>query len=924
MRARDDGRQFLAGGDAGGWQALNADQRGWDARSGKPSLTVDEAAAYLTRAGLSWSGALGQAAVVNFAFRATSGPLPLDVSGFSQFTAAQIQATLLALQSWSDVAQITFVRQGGAGYSDNAALLFGNYADGADGAAAFASLPGSTAAGDAAGDVWVNSSLSYNATPQLWGYGQLTLVHEIGHAIGLLHPGDYNAQPGVEITYQQHAEYYEDSGQYTVMSYFSEQRTDAGFGSGRYAAAPLLDDIAAAQRLYGANMTTRTGDTVYGFNSNADRPWFTATAGQVAPVFAVWDAGGSDTLDFSGYGDRQVIDLRQGGFSDIGGLRGNVAIAVGAVIENAVGGSGDDRMFGNSADNRLTPGGGQNYVNGGLGSDTVVFSGRMADYTISWRGNEGFVSGAEGAFTLVNVEFLAFSDRTASAHPRGGLDVSGDITDDLMLGSEFGDYLSGSDGDDEIFGLAGGDQLVGGRGNDLVDGGADNDHIYASLGDDELRGGEGVDRLDVGMALAGVVIDLAAGTLTGGGLGDDRISGFEGITGSRFTDLIRGDAADNDINGFGDADVLYGEAGDDTLRGSWEEAGGAPDLIKGAGQANRSLARAISLDDHFDRLAHEGVPQEFQPHATVHATTHGGFEFYAFTAGANAHVVFDIDGASFDTVLRVFDANGTVLAASDDGTYTGDGGPRTDSYFSHRFAEAGVYYVQVGRYLSGSGPTLRSDAPPAGETYTLHVVAPGHAVQPTYAQGSELHGGVGDDVLWADVGDDVLDGGSGDDMIYAQSGRDVIRGGDGWDVLHLRDFAADLRLVRLDEDEFLLKGADGADRISGVEIIHFGDGATLDLARLHAGDGRGWGSGVSVAELIAWQGGGADAPQVQPPAVDKPLVEGWDQPQVMPPGLEPLFEPPPPGGWPRTVADAELILPGGAPGWADHRDALLV
>ena len=671
------------------------------------------------------------------------------------------------------MAGLTLVRQNdGSGYSDSATILFGNYSSGAEGAAAFAYLPGSAAPTSEEGDVWVNASLSYNANPLMGGYGQLALVHEIGHALGLLHPADYDAAAGVDITYAAHATYYEDSNQYTVMSYFSESATGAGFGTGRYASAPLLDDIAAAQRLYGANMSTRTGDTVYGFNSTADRAWFSASGTGPAPVFAVWDAGGIDTLDFSGYSTRQLIDLRQGAFSNVGNGGGNVSIALGAVIENAIGGAGDDTINGNSANNRMTPGAGRNQVDGGLGIDTLVFSGVRSAYTINWSDQEGFITGPEGSTSFENVEFLEFSDMTVTAPPLvGGLDATGDMTNDRIDGTEFLDNLFGGGGDDVIHGYGDVDQLAGGRGNDLVDGGAGNDLIYIDQGNDDLFGGEGIDVLSADLALSGMQIDFQLGTISGGGMGVDRVSGFERVVGSRFNDLIVGGDEDNYLQGFGGIDTLRGGGGNDELIASYALTGGGPDVIKAAGQANSAIASAISLDDAFDRLERQDIFNSFaNPHATVVATSHGGLEYYAFTVGANVTASFDIDGAAFDSTLRIFDAAGVELASNDDFKPTGDGGSGTDSYLNFRFTTAGVYYVQVGQYAPAGGTGFGTAPPAAGLGYTLHVTVPGHAVQPTYNQGSELHGDAGNDILRTSLGNDYLDGGSGlDTAIFTEA-----------------------------------------------------------------------------------------------------------------------------------------------------------
>jgi serralysin len=149
---------------------VNADSR-VGVVAGKDSLTVSAAALQLLRSEPGWSNAFNVGATVSYAFRATAPTtMPADTAGFSQFNAAQIAQAEKALQAWSDVANVTFVRVGSGSsadtaYSNNAAILFGNYSSGQDGAAAFAYYPGNATPSNKSGDVWINSSLSYNASP---------------------------------------------------------------------------------------------------------------------------------------------------------------------------------------------------------------------------------------------------------------------------------------------------------------------------------------------------------------------------------------------------------------------------------------------------------------------------------------------------------------------------------------------------------------------------------------------------------------------------------------------------------------------------------------------------------------------------------------------------------------------------------------
>src|SRR6218665_861749 len=280
-----------------------------NAPNGKPIFTLDQIINQLTTADIAWVGGAGNptpragVGTITFAFFDTASQVySSERSEFSPMTTAQRQAVRDAFAIWGDYINLKFVE----GTVATADINLGNLDTTDDYYGAYANYPGFS---NIAGDIWVNMIGGNYTQVGLGGAGFRTLLHEMGHALGLSHPGAYNATEGQTLTYEADAEYYQDSYEYTIMSYFGSSNTGA-IRSG-FAATPLAHDIAAMQSLYGVNLETRTGDTVYGFNSNADRPAFNFSL-NANPVVAIWDAGGQDTLDFSGWSQPSRIDLASG------------------------------------------------------------------------------------------------------------------------------------------------------------------------------------------------------------------------------------------------------------------------------------------------------------------------------------------------------------------------------------------------------------------------------------------------------------------------------------------------------------------------------------------------------------------------------------------------------------------------------------
>jgi hypothetical protein len=338
-------------------------------------------------------------------------------------TTAEAQLAQSALEAWHEVTNITFVQTTGAANItyNHAGSLTAFETDSYNNSGIM-----SSATVDISADWITTDGGAYDGKTGIDSYGYQTYIHETGHALGLGHQGPYNGS----ASYSTDAIFANDTWQYSVMSYFSEPNYNGG--SYRYVVTPQMADIYAVDSIYGA-ATTRSGNTVYGFHDTAGSI-YDFTAYSQAPALTIYDSGGTNTLDCSGYSVAQTIDLHPGSFSSVGGLVHNIGIATTTVIQIAIGGSGNDTLIANdlgctleggAGNDTLTGGSGNDVLVGGSGNDTIdggggindaVFSGVRLGYVITALGGGVVrVSGSDGTDTLTNIEYLVFNDQTVAA-----------------------------------------------------------------------------------------------------------------------------------------------------------------------------------------------------------------------------------------------------------------------------------------------------------------------------------------------------------------------------------------------------------------------------------------------------------------------------------------------------------------------------
>jgi serralysin len=357
----------------------------------------------------------------------------------SAFTAVQQGATARALGEWSNVANLHFSSSADNATSAGTIRLGFSASYSWGNSAGTTYLPNSYASG---GDVWLDpyatdgrggavTGTFANSGFQDGSYAFFTLLHELGHALGLKHPFDSSTDGGGQSIDGTSSSGW-DARVFTVMSYATlADHTDA-IGFTFNPTTPMLLDIEAMQALYGANYTYNAGDTVYTFNDNAGQFYFQT----------IWDGGGTNTIAYSGT-HPVTLDLRDGNGSSIGNTVyaytatnltayavKNVWIAYGTKIQVAdlsasnaaftinandygdtlVCGAGNGTVHGGNGGDTVVVGSGAETITCGTGADTVVFGLARASYSISYSAGVFHVSGPSGSETISGAETFKFSD----------------------------------------------------------------------------------------------------------------------------------------------------------------------------------------------------------------------------------------------------------------------------------------------------------------------------------------------------------------------------------------------------------------------------------------------------------------------------------------------------------------------------------
>jgi Ca2+-binding RTX toxin-like protein len=716
---------------------------------------------------------------------ATGGETFNDTTASRSWAANEITAAMAAMATFSAVTSLTFTQvlsSVGATFIMSLAELEPNV------------LGQFSSTGTGGFGVFDPTNSSWSAAQLLpGGEGFVTIMHEVGHGLGMAHPHDNGGfdpddsseiMEGVTTAFDDGGTYGLNTGYATIMTYNTTNELTPG-----------TFDIALMQQKYGVNTTTNSGDNVYTI------PTISVGAGSPA---VIWDTGGIDTISFGGTGDAR-IDLRTAtlrnelegaGFQSVArGSNGaeikGFVIAHGVVIENATGGGGVDVLTGNAAANVLTGNDGNDSLKGLEGADTLLGGGGtdFIQYDLDPAGisvnllTQIAIDGWGTTDTLGSIESVEgsrFNDTIIGgtggplgvSNLSGGdgddyiednstiqADLAGGAGNDRIIGGVVRAFISGGFGDDYLTGGDGGNFFIdGGDGNDLVSGGARDETLYGGSTNDT-----GIDTVTYENATAGVVVSLAItiqqNTI---GAGVDVIQGFENLTGSAFNDNLTGDAFNNVITGGAGADAMAGGLGDDLYL--VDDAGDTIFELENEGSDRVLTSVTYLLSVHIEDLTLSGA---------------GNIN------GSGNFSDNQIEGNSGNNVLSGFSGNDTLIGGAGNDRLDGatgidlmTGGTGDDIYFVESLDDVVTEDLNAGtdRIDTLISYALGANIENLLLTGTANLNGSGNFLTNVMSGNSganSLFGGSGNDTLFGNDGNDRLDGAFGDDVMKGGFGDDI-------------------------------------------------------------------------------------------------------------------------------------------------------